>query len=55
MYVFIHSGQGWDASSSTIKCDSATMISTKEAIIWINGTKSKVYSDGYLALYNKAY
>jgi len=54
--LFIHNGSTfWDASTAIIECDSATMLSSKEAIVWINGTKSKVYSDGYIELYNIAY
>ena len=48
--IYLHNGTGWTSTSSYLKCDSATMISTKEAIYWVGGKQSKVYATDFLTI-----
>jgi hypothetical protein len=46
--VFVSNGSGWGKSATYIDCDSATMISKTEAIIYIDGHTSHIYAEGIL-------
>ena len=47
MHITIYSPMG---GYSYLECDSASMVSTTEAIYWVNGYKGKVIATSYLTI-----
>ena len=43
--VRVCSGDGISYTETWIECDSLQMISTKEAFIWVDGQKMKIFGD----------
>lgn len=43
--VYISNGEGFNLSTCYIYVDSATAITPKSAVFWIDGRKSTVYAD----------
>jgi len=53
--VITENGDGWTWYRSHIDVDSVQMISLKEADIYINGTKQKIFADQISITTNKKY
>lgn len=47
-HVSTTSGTGWNAGYAYVNCDSVQMISAREAIVWIDGSKSKIIANRIL-------
>lgn len=48
--LYLSNGHGWSYTTSYICCDSFSMINTKRAVIYNNGTRSEVEAENFITV-----
>jgi hypothetical protein len=48
-----YNGNGFNSTSSTIKCDSVKMYGTKKADVWVDGVKISIEAENVITVYSK--